>query len=62
MKNVIGMRGCKEPIPELFQGSNVFVLEDGPPGQTAEYIAGWKFGYGLGEGFDSDCGGVVVVK
>ena len=37
-------------------------LEDGPPGHTAEYLAGWRFGYGLGEGFDSDCGGVVVVK
>ena len=37
-------------------------LENGPPGHTAEYYAGWKFGYGLGLSFDSDCGGVAVVS
>ena len=30
-------------------------LEDGPPGHSEEYYAGWKFGYGFGLVFDSDC-------
>jgi hypothetical protein len=37
-------------------------LADPTPGHTTEYYAGWKFGYGLGLAFDSDCGGVAVVK
>jgi hypothetical protein len=45
----------------LVDGAHRF-LEDGPPGHTAEYYGGWKFGYGLGLAFDSDCGGVAVVK
>lgn len=38
-----------------------YLLYNGPPGHTVEYYAGWKFGYGLGLAFDSDCGGVAVV-
>jgi len=45
----------------IVDGAHYF-LYDGPPGHTAEFIVGWKFGYGLGLGFDSDCGGVAVTK
>jgi hypothetical protein len=39
-----------------------YLLYTGPPGHTAEYYTGWKFGYSLGLAVDSDCGGVAVVK
>jgi hypothetical protein len=39
----------------LVDGEHYF-LYDGPPGHTAEYYVGWKFGYSLGLAFDSDCG------
>jgi hypothetical protein len=32
-----------------------YLLYNGPPGHTAEYYAGWKFGYSLGLVFDADC-------
>ena len=46
---------------DLVDGTH-YLLYNGPPGHTAEYYAGWKFGYGLGLAVDSDCGGVAVVK
>lgn len=39
-----------------------YLLYNGPPEHTAEYYTGWKFGYSLGLAFDSDCGGVAVIK
>jgi hypothetical protein len=36
-------------------------LEDGPPGETVEYLAGWHFGYDWSMSADSDCGGIAVV-
>ena len=39
---------------DLVDGAH-YLLYNGPPGHTAEYYAGWKFGYGLGLAFDSDC-------
>jgi len=39
----------------IVDGAHYF-LYNGPPGHTAEYYAGWKFGYSLGLAFDSDCG------
>ena len=38
----------------LVDGGHYFLYK-GPPGHTAEYYAGWKFGYSLGLSFDSDC-------
>ncbi|MGC2573637.1 MAG: hypothetical protein WA364_19145 [Candidatus Nitrosopolaris sp.] len=46
---------------DMVDGTHYF-LYNGPPGHTAEYHTGWRFGYGLGLGFDSDCGGVPVVN
>jgi hypothetical protein len=40
---------------DMVDGTHYF-LYNGPPGHTAEYHTGWRFGYGLGLGFDSDCG------
>jgi hypothetical protein len=38
----------------IVDGAHYF-LYNGPPGHTAEYYGGWKFGYSLGLAFDSDC-------
>jgi hypothetical protein len=47
----------------LDEGGDAYWMVDGlhyalyncPPGHTAEYCAGWKFGYSLGLVFDADC-------
>jgi hypothetical protein len=39
----------------IVDGAHYFLYK-GSPGHTAEYYAGWKFGYSEGLAFDSDCG------